>query len=114
VKLRRTAATRIEGALLVVRKGRRVLLLREDQGVARMAGFWGLPAPEDLPAARVGACLGEFRHTITYHHYRLSVFEARVGAGAKGADLRWFDPLQLGGIPLSTTAKKALKLAGTG
>jgi A/G-specific adenine glycosylase len=120
VKLRRTAAARIEGALLVVRKGRRVLLLREDQGVARMAGFWGLPAPEDLPAARVGACLGEFRHSITWHRYRLSVYAGKIkgargrgpGAGDKSAGSGWFDPSEMGAIPLSTTARKALKLAG--
>src|SRR5208283_4477054 len=73
VKLRRTATAPIEGTLLLVRRGRRVLLLREDKGVARMAGFWGLPAPEDLPGARVGACLGEFRHSITCHRFALSV-----------------------------------------
>jgi A/G-specific adenine glycosylase len=138
VKLRRTAPARIEGALLVVRKGRRVLLLREGKGVARMAGFWGLPAPEDLPGARVGACLGEFRHSITWRRYTLCVHAAktgargqagypllrRVGAGDltlaslargtrdKSAGFGWFDPSELPGIPLSTTARKALKLAG--
>jgi A/G-specific adenine glycosylase len=127
VKLRRTAAARVEGSLLVLRKGSRVLLLREDKGVARMPGFWGLPAPEDLPEARVGACLGEFRHSITTHRYTLSVHAAkirgaggragypplrRVGAGDKPAAFGWFDPSEMAAIPLSTTARKALKLAG--
>ena len=57
MKLRRPAPERIEGALLVVRRGRRVLLRREREDAARMAGFWGLPAPENLPGARLGARL---------------------------------------------------------
>jgi hypothetical protein len=89
-----------------------------------MAGFWGLPAPADLPNARVGAALGEFRHTITHHHYRLRVAMAGAGgrktgagglgpgAGGKTGEFGWFKPSELGRIPLSTTARKALKLAG--
>jgi A/G-specific adenine glycosylase len=129
VKLPPAPPVRIEGALLVVRKGRRVLLRREDRGARRMAGFWGLPSPEDLPGARLGDCLGEFRHTITRHRYRLSVRVARLGAGKTGAggtgaggqgpgaggevaEFQWFELTELGGIPLSTMARKALKLAG--
>jgi len=112
VKLRKTAPARIEGALLLVRKGRRVLLRREDTGTARMAGFWGLPAPEDLPGARLGACLGEFRHSITWHRYTLRVHAAKIGARGAPPEFRWFDPPELAGIPLSTTASKALRLAG--
>jgi A/G-specific adenine glycosylase len=142
VKLRKTEPRHIEAVLLVVRKGRRVLLRREAKSASRMAGFWGLPAPEHLPRARLGACLGEFRHTITCHHYTLSVHVARArgrgpGAGGKtgargqgpgageltlaslargvankAAEFQWFDPSEFDGIPLSTTARKALRLAG--
>ena len=122
VKLRKTEPQRIEGALLVIWKGGRVLLRREDQGAARMAGFWGLPAPEDLPGARVGALLGEIRHSITNHRYTLRVYGAKMGArdlrlaslaaGEQGTGFGWFNPSELSGIPLSTTARKALKLAG--
>jgi len=116
VKLRGAEPERIEGELLVVRKGRRVLLQRGGNGVARVEGFWELPSPEDLPGARVGECLGEIRHSITYHRYVLRVFRAgigKTGAGGRGlgAGGRWFDFSELKGIPLSTTARKALKLA---
>jgi A/G-specific adenine glycosylase len=112
VKPRKTAPVRIEGALLVVRKGRHVLLRRGEKGAARMAGFWGLPAPEDLPGARLGVSFGEFRHTITCHHYTLRVHAAQIRGQGRGAEFGWFDPAELGGIPLSTTARKALRLAG--
>ena len=76
-----------------------------------MAGFWDLPAPEDLPAARLGARIGEIRHTITHHHYTLEV--RRATAALPDADgFRWFTVAQLAEIPFSTTARKALHLAG--
>ena len=110
VKLRRTAAVRIEGELLVVERRGRVLLAQRDAAASRMAGFWELPAAEDLPGAARGARLGEIRHTITYHHYTLSVRRAEV-KGRVGGRLRWFARDELSGIPLSTTARKALRLA---
>jgi A/G-specific adenine glycosylase len=105
---------RLESALLVVRKARRVLLRREGAAARRMAGFWGLPTPEDLPGARRGALLGSFRHSITHHRYVFTVFQAGGWRGEVSArnGLRWVDPSQLAEIPLSSTARKALKLAG--
>jgi A/G-specific adenine glycosylase len=110
VKLRKTEPVRIEGVLLVVRKGNGVLLRQRAADARRMAGFWDLPSPEDLPGARPGARLGEIRHTITHHHFTLAVREAR--SRAPGDGFRWFEPGQLTAIPLSTTARKALKVAG--
>jgi len=100
----------IDGVLLIVRQGRSVLLRQAEPAARRMAGFWDLPTPEDLPRARAGASFGEIRHTITHHRYTLVVKEAT--SRAAGKRFRWFDPAQLGEIPLSTTARKALKLAG--
>ena len=114
VKLRKTSPVRIAGALLLVRKGRRILLRQREAGAPRMAGFWDLPAPEDLPGARTGQVFGEFRHTITHHHYTFTVLAtaAHRPTGPAGPRFRWFDPAALTRIPLSTTARKALKLAG--
>jgi A/G-specific adenine glycosylase len=114
VKLRKTVPVQIAGALLLVRKGRRILLRQREAGARRMAGFWDLPAPEDLPEARTGARFGEFRHTITHHHYTFTVLAATAprSLGPTRPELRWFDPATLAAIPLSTTARKGLKLAG--
>jgi A/G-specific adenine glycosylase len=104
----------VEGILLVVRKARRVLLRRESRDAARMAGFWSLPTLEDLPGARLGVCLGAFRHSITHHRYHYRVFQAGVWHGGVCArdGFRWVDPTEFAEIPLSSTARKALKLAG--
>jgi A/G-specific adenine glycosylase len=110
VKLRRTQPVAIAAVLLVVRRGSRVLLRRKEAAARRMAGFWELPSPDDLPEARPGASLGEFRHTITHHHY---TFTVRAASGrATGPQFGWFSAAGLAAIPLSTTARKALMLAG--
>jgi len=112
VKLRRTAPVAIEAELLVVRHRGRVLLRRRDASARRMAGFWDLPAPEDLPQASVEKFYGTFRHTITHHHYTFKVLAAEPPRGRLAPAFRWFSPEQLARIPLSTTARKGLKLAG--
>jgi A/G-specific adenine glycosylase len=114
VKLRKTKPVRISGALLMVRKGRRILLRQREAGARRMAGFWDLPAPQDLPGSQTGASFGEFRHTITHHHYTFTVLAATPPrpTGPASPQFRWFDPAALTQIPLSTTARKALKLSG--
>ena len=81
VKLRRTEPVQIAGILLLVRKEDRILLHQNAAAARRLAGFWDLPAAEQLPSARPGALCGEFRHTITHHHYRWSVYEAALNGG---------------------------------
>jgi A/G-specific adenine glycosylase len=109
VKLRKTAPVEIASELLLLQKGKKVLLRLTEAGSRRMAGFWELPSPEQLPGARIGKRLGEFRHTITHHHYTFTVRQA--SGRAAGAAFQWFDLARLAEIPLSTTARKALELA---
>jgi A/G-specific adenine glycosylase len=109
VKLRRAEPVAIAAVLLLVRRGGRVLLRQKEAGARRMAGFWELPAPEQLPGSRAGKSWGEFRHTITHHHY---TFTVRSASGrAPGPEFQWFSADRLSAIPLSTTARKALRLA---
>jgi A/G-specific adenine glycosylase len=110
VKLRRMEPVSLAETLLVVHGRRGVLLHQRAADSRRMAGFWDLPSPEHLPQARIGAQLGAFRHTITHHHYTFTVYEASI-RGRTNGDLRWFRAEELEGIPLSTTARKGLKLA---
>jgi A/G-specific adenine glycosylase len=109
VKLRKTEPVRLDVVLLLVRRKGRVLLRRRDDAASRMAGFWELPGPDDLPGARIGEYLGTFRHTITHHHYTLTVRAA--SARPKGQAFGWFSDDELGEIPLSTTVRKALRVS---
>lgn len=111
VKLRRVEPVAIAATLLLIRRRGRVLLRRRHAASRRMAGFWDLPDPEDLPTAHPGRALGEFRHTITRHHYTFTVVMASIRQIPHRGALDWFDPSRLADIPLSTTARKALKLA---
>ena len=110
VKLRRAEPVALESLLLVVRNRGRILLRQREPDARRMAGFWELPTPEQLPRARIGRRLGAFRHTITHHHYTFRVAEAS-GSTAR-QPFGWHHPAELGNIPLSTTARKALRVAG--
>lgn len=113
VKLRRTEPVQIDGILLLVRNGQRILLRRNDPAARRLAGFWDLPAPQQLPSAQLGELCGEFRHTITHHHYRWSVYHAALHRGpAVAPPFGWFETPELAGIPLTTTARKGLRVAG--
>jgi A/G-specific adenine glycosylase len=108
VKLRRTEPVQIAAVLLLVRREGRILLRRKEAGARRMAGFWELPSPAELPDAKAGKSLGTFRHTITHHHYTFTVRTASCDPA--GEEFGWFLSAELAGIPLSTTARKALKL----
>jgi A/G-specific adenine glycosylase len=109
VKLRKQEPVSIEAVLLVVRKGNEVLLKQRSSQETRMPGFWDLPCPEDLPSAHIGERCGEFRHSITHHRYIFQVMRATTRNPGPG--FAWFHLERLPEIPLSTTARKALKRA---
>jgi adenine-specific DNA glycosylase len=52
--------------------------------------------------------LGTVRHTITHHHYTLTVAIAKTRGANRG--FRWFAAADMERVPLSTTVKKALRL----
>jgi A/G-specific adenine glycosylase len=110
VKLRRVEPVTVHATLLMVRRSGRILLRQREPAARRMAGFWELPAPEDLPGTEPGATIGVFRHAITRYRYIITVRAGRRGRA--GAGFRWFAPADLAAIPLSTTARKAAKAAG--
>ena len=110
VKLRRVEPVRVDGTLLVIHRRGRVLLRQREADERRMAGFWELPTPDHLPGARVGDVVGTVRHSITHHRYHFQV--AQASASPRERSFRWFPTHHLAAIPLSTSARKALKLAG--
>ena len=106
VKRSKAVPLYIQIQVAIIERDGAVLLRRRD-GTSLMAGFWELPAPDDLPSWRPRETLGSFRHTITHHHYTVTVLSgtvARVPAG-----FRWRRD-RLDRIPLTTVARKALRL----
>jgi A/G-specific adenine glycosylase len=107
-KASRREPVRIARTLLLIRRNRSILLRQRAADTSLMPGFWELPEPGQLPGARLGVHVGEFRHTITHHLYRFQVVEARAPRSLNGYE--WVDDSRLPELPLATTVKKALKV----
>ena len=107
VKRRKAAPRYIQMQVAIIEKKGAVLLRRRPAGASLMPGFWELPAPGDLPAWRLRETLGSFRHTITHHHYIVTVLSGTVAHVPSG--FRWRRN-GLDRIPLTTVARKALRL----
>jgi A/G-specific adenine glycosylase len=94
--------------LLVVEKAGKVLFWQRPAESPRLAKFWELPEPEQLPTAQVTDYAGIFRHTIVNTTYLVEVCRATVGSRPDG--FHWVAKASLRDLPVSTTAKKALAL----
>jgi A/G-specific adenine glycosylase len=116
-------------AALVIRRGRKVLLLECPHG-GRWAGLWDFPryrvhsqTDADLPAelaeavrnetgmvVRPGRRLATFKHSVTRFRITLDCYEAGYVSGPAGRtelrSMQWLEPTQLDGYPLCTTGRK--------
>lgn len=110
VKKGKTVIRRVERSLLVVMRNGNLLLWQRPPDAAILSGFWELPELHQLPKAKCGAALHQFKHSITNHIYHFQVFEGTVAAGVAEEDggLHWVSLQRLAELPLSTTARKAL------
>lgn len=106
-KLRRPETRAVESTLLLVEDSGRVLLWQRAQN-DRMAGFWEMPDAEMLPYAETLEEVHHFRHSIMNNAYRCSVWSAQIAELPPG--FAWVERDHLKGMPLSTMAKKALRL----
>jgi A/G-specific adenine glycosylase len=109
VKLRQLKPVEIAETLLVIARRQRVLMWQRPADSKRLAGFWELPSPGQVPRIQAPMAIGTFRHTITHHHYQITVQTGAVRSAVR--PLHWIPIVTLKELPLSTTARKALKLA---
>lgn len=108
MRVTKAGADRQGRKLLVIERAGKVLLWQRPQHSSRLAQFWELPEPEQVPAAKVTDYAGAFRHTIVNTTYLVEVCRATVRSRPKG--FQWLERSSLAGVPVSTTAKKALAL----
>ena len=106
IKRRRTPAHAVSKRLLIIRSADAILLWKRPPATRRLAGFWELPEPEQVPGARIGTRAGEFRHNIVNTLYRFEVFAASIESTPAG--FRFLGEKELAETPLSTAARKAL------
>ena len=112
VKLRPKTPEQVHLRLLVIVQKGRVLVWQRAQKARRMAGFWELPEPSQVPAATGRVQAGEFSHSITHHRFLVQVERALL-SGPVGPGLRWIAKSRLAAMPLSTIARKALALVAS-
>lgn len=110
VKLRKRDPLKIELRLVIMERAGKLLLRQRSHAEGRLAGFWELPEAHDLPGAADLERLGSFRHSITRHDYSISVWRARPSKAPRG--FRWVARAELASLPLATTVRKALAVAG--
>ncbi len=94
--------------LLVIEKAGKVLFWQRPAESSRLAEFWELPEREHLPGATIIDYAGAFRHTIVNTTYLVEVSRASVRSRPKG--YQWLAMSNVGKVPVSTTAKKALAI----
>jgi len=111
VKLRKVQPAKIRAELAVIERRGRLLLWQRTADSSRLAGFWELPSPDQLPEIEDACEIGTFRHTITHHRYRVTVRTGKLPRRTRAPrPLRWILRANLPWLPLSTTARKALAL----
>lgn len=110
-KLRRPATVAVETTLLLIEEGDRVLMRQSASG-GRMAGFWELPEADEMPGAAAMEEIHRFRHSIMNRAYRCTVFRAWLPEPAEPppAGYCWIERSRLPNLPISTMAKKALRI----
>jgi A/G-specific adenine glycosylase len=112
LKSMRPRAIEVEMQLLVIEKAGRILAWKRPTDSRRLAGFWELPEPSQLPLARMKTRIARFRHTIVNTNFSYDVFRASLLRAP--ADFQWLAKDKLHEFPLSTTAKKALRYLDLG
>ena len=106
VKSKRPGGKRVGLSVVVIGRGRKVLLRQRGADSARMAGFWELPDIQDI-ADIEAAWVGIFRHTIVNTLFEVQVHTGSLRRAPKG--MRWADPEERD-LPITTISRKALAL----
>ncbi len=106
LKSARPAPIDVEKQLLVIEKAGMILAWRRPAESVRLAGFWELPEPAQVPRAQLQDQVARFRHTIVNTNYSYNVFRASLVRAPK--KFGWLPKDKLHEVPLSTAAKKAL------
>jgi A/G-specific adenine glycosylase len=103
----RPKTVRAEKSVLVIERDGCLLLWQQPAASKRLAGFWELPECSQFRRVRTKKILGNFTHSIVAHSYRIEVIKAEVSRPPQG--FCWVPVAQLRDMPLSTTARKALR-----
>lgn len=110
VKLRKAKPEALEIQVVILTRGKRLLLRQRALSESRMAGFWELPALDDIPGVTATELLGAFQHTIVNQRYSVSVHYAELPPGRTPRGAKWMNAECFGEIPITTITRKAIEL----
>jgi hypothetical protein len=107
--LKKATARNVALELVLLERESRIFLIQRSCTERRLADFWELPGKKLFPHLS-GTKLNEFRHQIVNDRFRVTVWQVppvklRQFVLPSGS---WFEPAELGRIPLTTVTKKAL------
>ncbi len=108
VKARRRPPERRHLRLALIIDQGRLLLRQRSSEERRLAGFWELPAVEDLPSSRTLRPVGRFRHSITHHNFEVEVWHGRLRRAPESC--QWHDLDRIDTLPVGAMTRKALAL----
>jgi A/G-specific adenine glycosylase len=106
-------------AVLLVKKGEKVLARKRPEGERWLKGMWEFPSAEGetfekalrqlekqwkVQAGRQE--LKEVKHQITHHKIRMKIYPARTAGGKIPAGARWVTSAQLDSLPFSSAQNK--------
>jgi A/G-specific adenine glycosylase len=107
MKRPKPAVARAEAEVAVVRCGAGWLLKQRAARESRMADFWELPHPGDVPGVVLSLC-GSFRHSIVNTRFTVAVYRGELDVTPDGLKSATVDDLET--LPLTTISRKALNL----
>lgn len=99
---------RKERILLIIRRGNKMLFWRRPLTDRKLAGFWELPEPHQLPQAIAGEQVGRFSHGITNVHNIFTITTAQIVRKPPGYS--WLPVNKPLDYLFSTTTRKALRI----
>jgi A/G-specific adenine glycosylase len=109
VRLKKAKPREVMLDLVILERDGCVFLTKRASTERRLADFWELPVKRLFPRFKA-AKLAEFRHRIVNDHFHVTVRHIAAGktqlANLPAGD--WVGLAELGRIPLTTVAKKAL------
>ncbi len=116
VKLKKQQTRDVALDLAILEHNSCVFLLQRDSAERRLADFWELPPRQLFPQLRPQLKkTSEFRHQIVNDRFRVTVWHGIIGGfdTAEPPRSRWLPIADLGRIPLTTVARKALAVLGS-
>lgn len=108
VKSKKLKSTDHVRHLLWIEREGAVLAWQRPPESRLMPGFWELPEPEHLAAAKPTTLLGVFKHSITTYNYTFQLHKA--DAPRTLAPCEWLYLHSLATRPISTVFRKAVQL----